>query len=503
MKKFLWFSTLVLVLLFAISCSNGNSSKKNDVTPDEDSDAESVDDDEKDDEENNNDSEPVRQPLECADFAEGLNENLIVGEGNNGLARSFILRLPKEIDSDKKFPVVFLYHGYGQDQGVDAASIEPFLKSYVDNETMPFILVVPEARSDIYGFNNIPPSGFDWDMMNLSDGSAEADMFDAVLDCLGKKWKIDETHIHVSGFSAGAITANSIALMRSEKVASILSYSGAYFSDAASRDALGELMGMKIGDFFSWPDFAEEHTKYPQVFVFGDKKEDAWGEAGMFTIYFNQMGRLGANYLTENGHDAILCEHDQDHIIAGISSESMIKFFAAHPFGTEKSSYREEMPEDFAEICHFFTEEDLEGDDENDGFLTIISDYKLTKTANTAKFYAGLTYLKLNDKEEALNYLLQFKKKEDVLWYACQALIGDLYDEQGDESKAITYYKKAVKNDDPYFTPINLFKLGQMYERSENWKEAAAAYKRIESDYYDQYQNMGVAKFAENVKSKL
>ncbi len=145
----------------------------------------------------------------------------------------------------------------------------------------------------------------------------------------------------------------------------------------------------------------------------------------------------------------------------------------------------------------------LEGDDENDGFLTIISDYKMTRTANTAKFYAGLTYLKLNDKEEALNYLLQFKKKEDVLWYACQALIGDLYDEQGDESKAITYYKKAVKNDDPYFTPINLFKLGQMYERSENWKEAAAAYQRIESDYYDQYQNMGVAKFAENVKSKL
>ena len=145
----------------------------------------------------------------------------------------------------------------------------------------------------------------------------------------------------------------------------------------------------------------------------------------------------------------------------------------------------------------------LEGDDDNDGFLTIISDYKMTKTANTAKFYAGLTYLKLNDKEEALNYLLQFKKKEDVLWYACQALIGDLYDEQGDEAKAITYYKKAVKNDDPYFTPINLFKLGQMYERSENWKEANAVYQRIESEYYDQYQNMGVAKFAENVKSKL
>ncbi len=145
----------------------------------------------------------------------------------------------------------------------------------------------------------------------------------------------------------------------------------------------------------------------------------------------------------------------------------------------------------------------LEGDDENDGFLTIISDYKITKTANTAKYYAGLTYLKLNDKEEALNYLLKFKKKEDVLWYACQALIADIYDEQGDEANAINYYKKSVKNDDPYFTPINLFKLGQMYERQENWKEANNAYQRIESEYFDQYQSMGVAKFAENVKSKL
>ena len=366
MKKFLWFSTLVLLLLFAVSCSNSNSSKKDDVTPDEDSDAESVSDDDsvKDDSEKNNDDETQITPLECADFAEGLNENLIVGEGANKLERSFILRLPKEIDSDKKFPVIFIYHGFGD----KAEDFEPLLKSYVNNETMPFILVVPEARSDLYNIdiNSFTFSGLDWDMMNLGDGNAEADMFDAVLECLGKKWKIDEEHIHVTGFSAGAIAANSVALMRPEKVASILSYSGAYFSDEKSRDALGDIMGMmKVGDFFSWPDFAEKHTKYPQVFVFGDKEEDSWKISGIFTIHFNQMGRLGANYLTENGHDAILCEHKQDHTVAGISPENMIKFFADHPFGTEKSSYREKMPEDFAEICHFFTEADLPEEEEN------------------------------------------------------------------------------------------------------------------------------------------
>ena len=145
----------------------------------------------------------------------------------------------------------------------------------------------------------------------------------------------------------------------------------------------------------------------------------------------------------------------------------------------------------------------LEGDGDNEGFLDIISDYKLTRTANTAKFYAGMCYLKLNDKEEALNYFLKFKKKEKVMWYACQALIGDLYDEKGDEDKAMSYYKKAVKNDDPLYTPVSLFKLAQLYERKENWKEAVAAYQRIENEYYEEYQKMGVAKFAENAKSKL
>ena len=348
MKKFFAVFAVVLVFLFVAACSGGSSKKKdgedveinegdtNEVTPDED-----------------------ETTAEECDLVDGLNTKFKVGD----LERSFILRLPEKMDAGKKFPVIFLYHGYGQDQGVDAASIEPLLKPYVNNETMPFILVVPEARSDVYSLNNF--SGLDWDMMNLSDGNAEADMFDAVLACIDKKWGVDEKHIHVTGFSAGAIAANSVALMRPEKVASIISYSGAYFSDEASRDALGELMGMKIGDFFNWPDFAKEHNKYPQIFVFGDKEEDSWGAMG-FTIYFNKMARLGANYLTENGHEAILCEHKSGHDVDGIDPKGIVRFFADHPFGEDKSSYRDTMPEDF-KICHFFTEADLPEDEENNG----------------------------------------------------------------------------------------------------------------------------------------
>jgi tetratricopeptide (TPR) repeat protein len=145
----------------------------------------------------------------------------------------------------------------------------------------------------------------------------------------------------------------------------------------------------------------------------------------------------------------------------------------------------------------------LEGDDEIDGFLTIAKGYSLTKTANTANYFAGLCYLKLNDKEEALNYLLKFKHKEEIHWYACQAVIADIYDDLGDSKNALKFYQKAVDGaTDPYFTPISLFKLGQMYEREEKWEKALETYTRIEKEFYDEYINMGVTRFMDQAKAK-
>lgn len=144
----------------------------------------------------------------------------------------------------------------------------------------------------------------------------------------------------------------------------------------------------------------------------------------------------------------------------------------------------------------------LEGNDENDGFLSIADGYKLTKTSNTAKYYAGLCYLKLGQKDEAMDYLKKFKKREDVLWYGCQSVIGDLYDEQGDKAAAVKYYEKAAKGEDPYFTPIALFKLAQMYERQDKWNEAADTYQKIEDNFYAEYTKMSIAQYAERAKAK-
>lgn len=357
MKK-LSFLLVVLSFIFAISCGDDTKSETNDneIVPDNedvDNDLESEDVDVSDDaateEENDVDEagdDDVVAILSCEDVAEGMNQRFIAGEGDSALERDFIVRLPQDVDSKKGWPVVFLFHGYGD----SASNFESLLAAEVDNSAMPFILVVPEARADIFTFG-VPPKGLDWDMIVLEDGSAEVDLFDSVLACINTKWGVDETHVHLAGFSAGSITADSIALMRPETIASVATYSGAYFSNPDNRADLGVIMGMNVGDFFSWPDFTAEHNKYTQVLVSGAEGKDTWSTSG-FTIDFNHMATFDANYLTSLGHNVVRCNHKGSHTVTGLTRKDVVQFFSDHPFGTEISPYKDGLPTGW-EICEY------------------------------------------------------------------------------------------------------------------------------------------------------
>ena len=144
----------------------------------------------------------------------------------------------------------------------------------------------------------------------------------------------------------------------------------------------------------------------------------------------------------------------------------------------------------------------LEGNEETDGFLNIIDDYGSTKAGNTAKYYAALCYLQQHNYDEALDMLLQYKKKDQNVWYSAQMLIGDLYDEQDDVENAKKYYKHAIKGNTELVAPVAAFKLGMLYEREENWNEAYDNYKFIEEKFYNRYTQMGVAKYLERAKIK-
>ncbi len=368
MKKFM-FLMVLLSFFFAVSCGD-DKKESNDsevvtddqYVPDEDIEAEddAVNDDAVTEEENEIDeiTDEEAGPITCADVAEGMNKKFMAGSGETALERDFIVRLPQNVDSKEGWPVVFLFHGYGD----SATNFESVLAAEVDNSTMPFILIVPEARADIFTFG-VPPKGLDWDMIVLEDGSAEVDLFDSVLECIDSRWGVDDTHIHLAGFSAGSITSDSIALMRPDKIASVATYSGAYFSNPDNREDLGQIMGMNVGDFFSWPDFEAEHNKYTQVLISGAEGKDTWSTSG-FTIEFKHMAVFDANYLTAMGHNVILCDHQGSHKIAGLTRKDLVQFFSDHPFGTEVSPYKDGLPTGW-DICEY-RDQPVELDDDSD-----------------------------------------------------------------------------------------------------------------------------------------
>lgn len=142
----------------------------------------------------------------------------------------------------------------------------------------------------------------------------------------------------------------------------------------------------------------------------------------------------------------------------------------------------------------------LEGDEEIEGFLSVIDDYAGTKAANTAKYWAGLCYLALDNKDEATEMLQGFKKKENFMWYNAQLLLGDLSDDQGDVAAAKKYYEEAVKGETSAVAPNALWKLGMLAERDANWTDAFNYYQQIKDNYYERYNQMGVDKYYERAK---
>jgi tetratricopeptide (TPR) repeat protein len=88
----------------------------------------------------------------------------------------------------------------------------------------------------------------------------------------------------------------------------------------------------------------------------------------------------------------------------------------------------------------------LNGDGQYPGALQIISRYSGTKAANMAHFYAGVSYLKLDDYANAIKYLKKFSTDAKQVQQRAYKLLGDAYADQGNHKEALDYYKKAASH---------------------------------------------------------
>lgn len=188
-------------------------------------------------------------------------------------------------------------------------------------------------------------------------------------------------------------------------------------------------------------------------------------------------------------------------IITGAITVALIGYFGYNYFITTKNA---EAQEEMFQAVFYFEADSLglalNGDGNNLGFLQVISDYAGTDAANLSYFYAGATYLKLGDFQNAVRYLEDFSSDDDLLPARASVLIGDAYLELGQTSDAIDAYAKAVSykpNKD--LTPTYLVKLATAYEVAGDYKKAADTYSKI----IDKYSESALVPDAKKHKARL
>ena len=145
----------------------------------------------------------------------------------------------------------------------------------------------------------------------------------------------------------------------------------------------------------------------------------------------------------------------------------------------------------------FYFEQDsltqaLNGDGINFGLLDIISDYGSTSAGNLAKFYAGASYLKLGEYDNAIDQLSGFSSSDLLVQARAYSLVGDAYMELGNYSDAAKNYDRAADyKPNKTITSDYLMKAALAYEKQSDYASAIDRYQEIISDHFGsaQYQN--------------
>lgn len=131
-----------------------------------------------------------------------------------------------------------------------------------------------------------------------------------------------------------------------------------------------------------------------------------------------------------------------------------------------------------------------------EGFLDIIDNYSGTKTANLAKYYAGVSYLNLGNNESAIEYLSSFSAAGQITPTMKNGAMGDAYSEMNDFDNALSYYKKAAYGvENELLSPYYLKKYAMLCEVQGDNGAAQKAYATIKEKYPTSAEGADIDKY--------
>ena len=128
----------------------------------------------------------------------------------------------------------------------------------------------------------------------------------------------------------------------------------------------------------------------------------------------------------------------------------------------------------------------LDGDGRNLGFLKVASKFSSTPSGNLAKLYAGESYLKLGDFNNAVKYLKDFDSKGSLQTQALvYGLLGDASSELKKNDEAVDNYKKAATTfeNNTMLSSEYLFRAASLYDLMGKNKEAIELFQQLKDKY--------------------
>jgi tetratricopeptide (TPR) repeat protein len=144
----------------------------------------------------------------------------------------------------------------------------------------------------------------------------------------------------------------------------------------------------------------------------------------------------------------------------------------------------------------------LNGDGQNKGVLYIIKEFSGTKAANIAKYYAGISYFRMNDFNKSIDYLKDFSTDAKQIQAVAYGTLGDAYSSLNKVDEAVSHYKKAGEYfpEDEAISSEYLFRAAAFLELNNKTDEAIEIYTKIKNEYPKSEKGIMADKYINRLK---
>ncbi len=173
-----------------------------------------------------------------------------------------------------------------------------------------------------------PAAGqFEWFIVNQRTDQDDFLLADEIVACLAQAGRIDTSHVHSWGMSAGALQTTGMSFLRSSYMASVATYSGG------------------VPPQFTPPPLDPDNLFAAMIF-------DGGPTDTAFSVDFQAASETYRSLLNAAGHFTTICNHGGGHSIPRSAAPSVLTFFADNGFGAWPSPYvAAGLPAGFPAYC--------------------------------------------------------------------------------------------------------------------------------------------------------